>query len=137
MPALFRERVAVTKGAQRMNEEDRDRKGGSRLKRLRRTASEILDSEVVREAVETTKEMASRGLEVTTEVASRGGRAVASLYHGTRETITQEEAWEQMEQSINELTDVVRVQHAMILDLQSRVDRLEAAAKEATTQKSP
>ena len=120
-----------------MNDEDRDRKGGSRLKRLRRTASEILDSEVVREAVETTKEMASRGLEVTTEVASRGGFAVASLYHGTRETITQEEAWEQMEQSINELTDVVRVQHAMILDLQSRVDRLEAAAKEATTQKSP
>jgi hypothetical protein len=114
-----------------MNDEDRDRQGDSRFQRIRRTAGEILDSDVVRGAVETTKEMASRGVEVTTEVASCGGRAMTSLYRGTRKTITQEEAWEQMEQSINELTDVVRVQHAMLLDLQGRVDRLEAAAKQA------
>jgi hypothetical protein len=112
-----------------MSDDEKDRPGESRFQRLRRTASEILDSEVLRGAVEVTKDVASLGLDVTTEAASRGGRAVSSLYHGTRKTITQEEAWEQMEQSINDLTDVVRVQHAMILDLLSRVDRLEAAAK--------
>ena len=63
------------------------------------------------------------------EMASRGGRAVTSLYQGARKTITQEEAWEETERSVSELTDVVRVQHAMILDLLSRVERLEAAAR--------
>jgi hypothetical protein len=89
----------------------------------------MLESEVLRDAVETTKEMASRGLETTKEMASRGGRAVTSLYQGARKTITQEEAWEETERSVSELTEVVRVQHAMILDLLSRVERLEAAAR--------
>ncbi len=109
-------------------EDDKDNQRESRFRRLRRTAGEILESDKVRDAIETTKEVASLGLDVTAEMASRGGRAVTSLYHGTRNTITQEEAWEQMAQSVNDLTDVARVQHAMILDLLSRVERLEAAA---------
>ena len=103
-----------------MNDRDNDDQSDSRFQRFKRTASEMLESEVVRDALETTKEM-----------ASRGGRAVTSLYKGAKETITQEEAWEQMERSISELTDVVRVQHAMILDLLNRVERLEAAAHTA------
>ena len=114
-----------------MNDNDRDRQGDSRFQRIKRTASEILDSDAVRDAVDVAKEVGSRTLEVTTEVASRGARAVGSVYRGTRKTITQEEAWEEMEQSINDLTEVVRVQHAMILDLQSRVDRLEAGERQA------
>jgi hypothetical protein len=52
---------------------------------------------------------------------------VTSLYDGAKNTVTQEEAWGQMEQSIEALTDVVRVQHAMILDLLKRVTCLENA----------
>src|SRR2546422_948003 len=51
-------------------------------------------------------------------------------------SITQEEAWEQMEQSINELTDVVRVQHAMILDLQGRSEE-RRVGKECRSRWSP
>src|SRR5262249_13821101 len=109
----------------------------SRFQRLRRAASELLHREVVRDAIGATKEVASLGLDVTAEMASRGGRAVTHLYHGTRKTNTQEETWEQMEESINDLTDVARVQHAMILDLLSRVERLEAAACQVSHPRVP
>jgi hypothetical protein len=115
-----------------MNDDDRDHPPESRFERLRRAASEMLASENVRDAIETTKEVASVGLDVTAEVASRGGHAVTSLYNDTRNAITQEEAWEQMEQSITDLTDVARVQHAMILDLLRRVECLEAAARQVS-----
>jgi hypothetical protein len=90
----------------------------------------MLESEAVRDALDTTKDIASRGLETTKEVASRGGRAVVSLYQGARKTITQEEAWAETERSVSELAEVVGVQHAMILDLLARVERLEAAARQ-------
>jgi coenzyme F420-reducing hydrogenase alpha subunit len=113
-----------------MSDDDKDRQGESRFQRLRRTASELLGSEAVRDAIETTKDVAGLGFDVTAEAASRGVHAATSLVQGARKTITQEEAWEQMQQSITDLTDVARVQHAMILDLLSRVERLETAAKQ-------
>ncbi len=122
-----------------MTDDDKDHAGESRFQRLRRAASGMLESEKIRDAIEATKEVASLtkdvaslGVDLTAEVATRGGRAVTSLYHGTKKTITQEEAWEQMEQSITELTDVARVQHAMILDLLGRVEHLEAAARQVS-----
>lgn len=96
------------------DEHDED-SGESAFERFRRAASGMFDSGVVKDALETTK-----------DIASRGGHAITSLYDGAKKTVTQEEAWEQMERSIEELTHVVRVQHAMILDLLARVTHLEA-----------
>jgi hypothetical protein len=89
-------------------------------------------SDLLRDAFETTKEVTSRGLEATKQIASSAGRAVTSAYHAARKTITQEEAWEETERSVSELTEVARVQHAMILDLIARIERLEAAERPPT-----
>jgi hypothetical protein len=105
-----------------MSETDRG-KGGvpeSPLQRLRRTAVEALESQTVKDALDT-----------AADIASRGGHTVASAYKGVKHTVTQEEAWGQMESSIEEVTSVVRVQHAMILDLLDRVARLEAVLTRA------
>jgi hypothetical protein len=96
---------------------EEDEPGESAFERFRRTASGVFHSDVVKDAFETTK-----------DIASRGGNVITSLYDGAKNTVTQEEAWVQMERSIEELTSVVRVQHAMILDLLVRVTHLEASA---------
>lgn len=106
--------------------DDQDGADQSTFGKLRRTAAGVFDADVVKDAFETTK-----------GIASRGGQVVSSIYEGAKNTVTQEEAWGQMARSIEELTDVVRVQHAMILDLLTRVAQLEAQAARAAGPHQP
>ncbi len=89
----------------------------STWQRLRKAAAEVLESESVETAIGRTK-----GL------ATEGGHAAASMLSGAKKAVTQEEAWEQLEESLSALTDVARVHHAMILDLVDRVSNLEKNA---------
>jgi hypothetical protein len=44
------------------------------------------------------------------------------------EKVTQEDSWEELRGDIEELTEIARAHHALILDLIDRVDALEARA---------
>ena len=102
--------------------DEHDKIPETRWQQLRKAATGVLESGTLETAFEKTKDL-----------ASIGGRAATTAYADARNTITQEEAWEQMEASVTALTEVARVQHAMILDLLDRVVALECAAPSSTT----
>jgi hypothetical protein len=55
------------------------------------------------------------------------GSKVTKTYDKGRRYVSQADAWQETEETVETLVDVVRVQHAMILDLLDRVSRLEGA----------
>ena len=65
------------------------------------------------------KKVANATKLVTSEVSKR--------YDQGRRVVSQADAWQETEATVETLVDVVRTQHGMILDLLDRVSRLEAA----------
>ena len=74
-----------------------------------------------RRAASKGKDAASKGK----DVASKSKDALIKGYDKTRKYVTQEEAWSQTESVVEDLVSVVRMQHAMVLDLIDRVEHLE------------
>jgi hypothetical protein len=60
-------------------------------------------------------------------LGNAAGKALGVLDKG-RKAATQEVAWEEVNATVDQLVEVVRTQHAMILDLLDRMARLEGAA---------
>jgi hypothetical protein len=89
-------------------------------RQLRKAAEGLLESGLVEDAVAKTKDL-----------ATAGSSAAASVLTGAKKAVTQEEAWEQMEEAITALTEVATVQHAMILDLMDRIADLERISRSA------
>jgi len=56
------------------------------------------------------------------EAAGRAQEASKNLTH----RVTQEDSWEELRGDIEELTEIARAHHALILDLIDRVEALEA-----------
>jgi hypothetical protein len=66
---------------------------------------------------------------VVTATKTAAGQ-VAKTYDKGRRYVSQADAWQETEESVETLIDVVRAQHAMILDLLERVSHLERAANQ-------
>jgi hypothetical protein len=81
--------------------------------RARSLLSNVSDDERVRQAAAATKEAAER----TQEASKTFSRKV-----------TQEESWDELREDIEQLTEIARAHHALIVDLIDRVTALEARA---------
>jgi tRNA A58 N-methylase Trm61 len=64
---------------------------------------------------------ASEAAKVATERAQEASKNIS-------QRVTQEDSWEELRGDIEQLTEVARAHHALILDLIDRVDALEARA---------
>lgn len=63
--------------------------------------------------------------DATKRAAIRAGQGTAEALKRAQNTVTQEEAWTDMEATQEELVEVACTHHAMLLDLIERVQRLE------------
>ena len=89
----------------------------------------------LRRARQATSDNIRRGGQLVNEGAERVGSSrvgkaaapVAELARDAARKVGQADAWENTDRSVELLVNVVRVQHAMVLDLLERVERLEAA----------
>ena len=64
--------------------------------------------------------------DVTKRAAVRAGQGTAGALKKAQNSVTQEEAWMEMEVTQQELVEVACTHHAMLLDLIDRVQHLEA-----------
>ena len=60
----------------------------------------------------------------TRDVAARAGEASKAV---TRK-VSQEDAWDELRRDVEQLTEITRAHHALIVDLLDRVSELEARA---------
>ena len=81
--------------------------------RARSLLSNVSDDERVKQAAAATKDAAER----TQEASKTFSRKV-----------TQEDTWDELREDIEQLTEIVRAHHALIVDLIERVAALEARA---------
>lgn len=63
--------------------------------------------------------------DATKRAAIRAGQGTAEAFKKAQNTVTQEEAWTDMEATQEELVEVACTHHAMLLDLIDRVQQLE------------
>jgi hypothetical protein len=70
-------------------------------------------------------ERVSVAADATKRAAIRAGQGTAEALKKAQNTVTQEEAWTDMEATQQELVEVACTHHAMLLDLIERVQRLE------------
>jgi hypothetical protein len=93
-----------------MAEDDKNPRS-SFAERARSLLANVSDDERVRQAATATKEAAER----TQEASKTFSRKV-----------TQEDSWDQLREDIEQLTEIARAHHALIVDLIDRVTALEA-----------
>ena len=93
--------------------EDDQNPRGSFAERARSLLSNVSDDERVKQAAAATREAAGR----TQEASKTFSRKV-----------TQEDSWDELRGDIEQLTEIARAQHALIVDLIDRVGALEARA---------
>jgi hypothetical protein len=86
---------------------------GSFVERARSVISSVQEDENVKQASAAAKEAASRAQEASKSFSRK---------------ITQEDSWEELRGDVEELTEIVRAHHALIVDLIARVEALEQAA---------
>jgi hypothetical protein len=79
--------------------------------RARSVLSNVEQDERVKQATAATKDAAARAQQASKDVTRR---------------VTQEDAWEELRGDVEQLTEIVRAQHALIVDLVDRVAQLEA-----------
>ena len=79
--------------------------------RARSVLSNVEQDERVKQATAATKDAAARAQQASKDVTRR---------------VTQEDAWEELRGDVEQLTEIVRAQHALIVDLTDRVAQLEA-----------
>lgn len=65
--------------------------------------------------------------DATRRAAVRAGQGTTEALKKAQNTVTQEQAWTDMEATQQELVEVACTHHAMLLDLVERVQRLEQA----------
>jgi hypothetical protein len=70
-------------------------------------------------------ERVSVAADATKRAAIRAGQGTAEALKKAQNSVTQEEAWTDMEATQQELVEVACTHHAMLLDLIERVQRLE------------
>jgi DNA repair ATPase RecN len=97
-----------------MAEDDKNPRS-SFAERARSLLANVSDDERVRQAATATKEAAER----TQEASKTFSRKV-----------TQEDSWDQLREDIEQLTEIARAHHALIVDLIDRVTALEARVGE-------
>lgn len=100
--------------------EDHEENPKGRISALRRKGADTLSSAV---NAPTTK----KSIDVTKVAAGKVGHTLA---RGSR-FVSQAEAWEETESTVETLIDVVCAQHAMLLELIERVEKLEAGGTTA------
>lgn len=67
------------------------------------------------------------------DAAIKGAKAANDGLDKTRKVVTLEEQWAEAEATITELTELLRIHHALIGSLVERVTQLEAQQPEETT----
>jgi hypothetical protein len=81
--------------------------------RARSVLSNVEQDERVKQATAATKDAAARAQQASKDVTRR---------------VTQEDAWQELRGDVEQLTEIARAQHALIVDLVDRVAQLEARA---------
>jgi hypothetical protein len=81
--------------------------------RARSVISSVQEDDRVKQATDAAKVAAERAQEASKSVSQR---------------VTQEDSWEELRGDIEQLTEIARAHHALILDLIDRVEALEARA---------
>jgi hypothetical protein len=72
-------------------------------------------------------------IDATKTVGNKARQALGKGYRRAQRTVTQADAFEAYNQAMEEMTNVVSVQHSLIADLTVRVTRLEAERAAAIT----
>lgn len=93
--------------------EDPKEHKGSFAERARSVISNVQQDDRFKQATDAAKEAAGRAQEASKTFSDK---------------VTQEGSWEELRGDIEELTEIVRAHHALILDLIDRVEALEARA---------
>ena len=93
--------------------DDHEEHKGSFAERARSVISNIQQDERLKQAADVTKEAAARTQEASKTFTRK---------------ITQEDSWEELRGDVEQLAEIVRAHHALIIDLIDRVDALEASA---------
>ncbi len=78
--------------------------------RARSVLSDVGQDDHVKQAAAVTQEVAARAQEASKSVSRK---------------VTQEDAWEELRADVEQLTEVARAHHALIIDLLSRVEELQ------------
>ena len=79
--------------------------------RARSVLSNVEQDERVKQATAATKDAAARAQQASKDVTRR---------------VTQEDAWQELRGDVEQLTEIARAHHALIVDLIDRVEQLEA-----------
>lgn len=90
-----------------------DHRKSSFTERARSVLSSVQQDDRVKQAAEVTKQVAQQAQEASKTVTRK---------------VSQEDAWEQLRGDVEQLTEIARADHALIVDLLDRVDRLEKQA---------
>jgi hypothetical protein len=93
---------------------DDDHRTGSFTDRARSLLSSVGQDDRVKQAASVTKEVAAQAQEASKNVTRK---------------ISQEDAWDELRGDVEELTEIARAHHALIIDLIDRVGALEARAR--------
>lgn len=83
-------------------------------KKARSAISSVQEDERVKQARAVGKEAAARTQEASKSFSKK---------------VTQEDSWEQLRADVEELTEIARAHHALIVDMIDRVETLEARAE--------
>jgi hypothetical protein len=86
---------------------------GSFVERARSVISSVQEDDNVKQASEAAKEAAARAQEASKTFSRK---------------ITQEDSWDELRADVEELTEIARAHHALIVDLIARVEALESRA---------
>jgi uncharacterized protein YhaN len=86
---------------------------GSFAERARAAISSVQEDERFKQATDAAKGAAGRAQEASKNLSQK---------------VTQEDSWDELRGDIEELTEIARAHHALILDLINRVEALEARA---------
>jgi hypothetical protein len=92
---------------------DNDHRTSSFTDRARSLLSSVGQDDRVRQAASVTKEVAEQAQEASKNVSRK---------------ISQEDAWDELRGDVEQLTEIARAHHALIIDLIDRVGALEARA---------
>ncbi len=90
---------------------DNDNRASSFAGRARSLLSSVGQDDRVRQAASATKGLAEQAQEASKTVSRK---------------ITQEDAWDELRGDVEQLTEIARAHHALIIDLIDRVESLEA-----------
>ena len=90
-----------------------DHRKSSFTERARSVLSSVQQDDRVKQAAGVTRQVAQQAQEASKTVTRK---------------VSQEDAWDQLRSDVEQLTEIARADHALVVDLLDRVDRLEKQA---------